>query len=370
MPRAQNRLIMIRIIKSILITTCLLASAAKAQETVILKVSGFEAAPGEKIVLTVESDVELSNYCSFQFDIMLPDGIVLPYNMNTDEEEEQFGYYNEQGEWSAAIESKITKSSHVLACSAIEGGYRFVCYHPEFTTFKSSSKNVLTLHLEANENVVNGVYRISLSGTMIIADKDSYIIPNAETEFAIIKDSERSATYEFVMSDAGWGTLILPFDADIPAGLTAYNCVDIEGETIVLAESSKIYANTPYLLSGVADTYSFTGIPNAVRNEYSSGCMTGVHTDTSIAKGYVLQGKNGSAAFYRLEENTPVTMPAAHCFINRESEAPILLINGDTGIDGITYDGTADDIYRINGVRVEKAEENNLYIINKKKVIK
>ena len=370
MPRAQNRLIMIRIIKSILITTCLLASAAKAQETVILKVSGFEAAPGEKIVLTVESDVELSNYCSFQFDVMLPDGIVLPYNMNTDEEVEQFGYYNEQGEWSAAIESKITKSSHVLACSAIEGGYRFVCYHSEFTTFKNNSKNVLTLHLEANENVTNGVYRISLGGTMIIADKDSYIIPNAETELAIIKDSERSATYEFVMSDAGWGTLILPFDADIPAGLTAYNCVEIDGETIVLAESSKIYANTPYLLSGVADTYSFTGIPNAVRNEYSSGCITGVHTDTSIAKGYVLQVNSGTAAFYKVEENTPLTVPAAHCFIARECNAPVLYISGTTGIEGITGNSEKDEIYRINGVRVESAEENNLYIINKKKIIK
>lgn len=361
---------MIRIIKSILITTCLLASAAKAQETVTLKASGFEAAPGEKIVLTVESDVELSNYCSFQFDLLLPDGIVLPYNMNTDEEEEQFGYYNEQGEWSAAVESKITKSSHVLACSAIEGGYRFVCYHPEFTTFKSSSKNVLTLHLEANENVVNGVYRISLGGTMIIADKDSYIIPNTETEFAIIKDSERSATYEFVMSDAGWGTLILPFDADIPAGLTAYNCVDVKDETVILAESTTLYANTPYLLNGVSDTYSFTGIPNADRNEYSNGCMTGVHTDTSIAKGYVLQVNSGTAAFYKVEENTPLTVPAAHCFIARECNAPVLYISGTAGIEGITGNSKRDEIYRINGVRVESAEENNLYIINKKKIIK
>ena len=370
MPRAQNRLIMIRIIKSILLTTCLLASAAGAQETVTLKVGGFETTPGEKIVLTVESDVELNGYCSFQFDLLLPDGIVLPYNMNTDEEEEQFGYYNEQGEWRAAIESGITKSSHILACSAIEGGYRFVCYHPEFSTFKSGNRNVLTLHLQANENVVNGVYRISLGGTMIIAGEDSHIVPNTETSLAIIRGSERSVTYDFVMNDAGWGTLILPFDANIPAGLAAYNCIDVKDETVILAESTTLYANTPYLLNGVSDTYSFTGIPNADRNEYSNGCMTGVHTDTSIAKGYVLQVNSGTAAFYKVEENTPLTVPAAHCFIDRECNTPVLYISGTAGIEGITGNNERDEIYRINGVRVESAEENNLYIINKKKIIK
>ena len=348
----------------------MMALPAEAQDTATLKISGFETTPGEKIVLTVESDVELSDYCSFQFDILLPDGIVLPYGMNTDEEEEQFGYYNELGEWRTAIESGITKNSHILACNAIEGGYRFVCYHPEFTTFKSGNKNVLTLYLHTNENVVNGIYRISLDGTMIIADKDNHIVPNTETEFAIIRGSEHSTTYDFVMSDVGWGTLILPFDADIPAGLSAYNCVGVEGEKIIFAESTRIYANTPYLLRGVADTYRFKGIPNVDRNEYCNGCMTGVHTDTNIEKGYILQGNNGATAFYKLEENTTVTIPAAHCFIDKEYEAMVLLINGDTGIEGITGINERDEIYRINGVRVESAEDNNIYIINKKKVIK
>ncbi len=352
----------------IILTACFSMQAVKAQEDVVLTLSDFEITPGGNAILTIESDIALSDYCSFQFDLLLPEGIVMPYNMNPDEEEKQFGYFDsEEEEWIPAIESGITKSSHTLACSAIEGGYRFVCYHPKFTVFKSGSKNVLTLQLQANDDVINGVYHAALGGTMFIANNEKHIVPIYESGTIVVKGSNKSATYEFTMSEDGLGTLILPFDTAIPDGITAYNCIDIEGENIILNESSTIYANTPYLLKGTPGNYNFTGVPFADKEEYSSGCMTGVHVATKINSGYVLQNIDGLLAFYRVNEDFPITIPAGHCYINTNGDTPYINIDKITGIDGVAYNGSNEEIYNIKGIKVESTENNHIYIINNKK---
>lgn len=355
-------------IKLITIITLLLVTNVKAQEIATLTVSDLEITVGENNTITIESDIALNDYCSFQFDLLLPEGITIPYNMNPDEEEEQFGYFDSEAEeWIPAIESGITKSSHTLACSKIDGGYRFVCYHPNFTSFKSGSKNVLTIILQADNEVVNGVYRPTLGGTMFIANKDEHFTPEVNAGMVIVKGSDKSATYEFTMSEARWGTLMLPFDTNVPAGIIAYNCTSVDGNSVVLNESSTIYANTPYLLNGIPGTYSFNGIPNVEKNEYSSGCMNGVHSATTIYSGYVLQENDGIVAFFKVNENKPIEVPAGHGYINITGDAMYIRIDRTTGINEIDYNSEGSEIYDINGINVESTENNRVYIINNKK---
>ena len=355
-------------IRLITIITLLLVTNAKAQEIATLTVSDFEITVGENNTIAVESDIALNDYCSFQFDLLLPEGITIPYNMNPDEEEEQFGYFDSEAEeWIPAIESGITKSSHTLACSKIDGGYRFVCYHPKFTSFKSGSKNVLTIILQADNEAVNGVYRPTLGGTMFIANKDEHFTPEVNAGTAIVKGSDKSTTFEFTMSEARWGTLMLPFDANVPAGIVVYSCTGVDGNSVILNESSTIYANTPYLLNGIPGTYSFTGIPAVEKNEYSSGCMNGVHSATTIKSGYVLQNIDGLLAFYRVNSNTPITVPGGHCYINTTGDAQYISIDNTTGVDEMDYNSENAEIYNINGVKVESTNNNKVYIINKKK---
>lgn len=358
---------MTKILKLMAITALLLAGNAKAQDIATLTVGDIEITAGGTATLTVESDIALDGYCSFQFDLLLPQGITMPYNMNPDEEEEQYGYFDsEEEEWIPAIESGIIKSSHTLACSSIEGGYRFVCYHPKFTSFKSGSKNVLTLILQAGDDAVNGVYRATLGGTMFIANKDEHFTPEVVAGIAIIKGSDKSATFEFTMTEARWGTLILPFNANIPAGIVAYNCNNIEGSSVILNESATIYANTPYLLNGTPGTYSFTGVPTAEKNEYTAGCMAGVHTETSVSSGYVLQNIDGILAFYRVNENAPITVSGGHCYINTTGNALYINIGASTEVDEMNY-SEEFEIYNINGARVESTDKNRVYIINNRK---
>ena len=351
-----------------MITLCSLTLVVGAQSAVTLTAGDFEITPGGKATLTINSDIALGEYCSFQFDLFLPDGVTIPYNLNPDEEEEQYGYFDEENEeWVSAFESGIKKSSHVIACSSIDGGYRFVCYNANFTSFKTGSKNVLTLQLQAGDEVVNGAYRPTLGGTMYVAGRYNHVIPTIVPGIAIIKGSALETEYEFTMSEARWGTLMLPFDANVPSGIVAYNCSAVEGNSITLSESVTLYANTPYLLNGVPGIYSFSGIPNVEKNEYNSGCMSGVHSATTIKSGYVLQNIDGLLAFYRVNSNTPITLPGGHCYINTTGDAQYISIDNTTGVDEMDYNSENAEIYNINGVKVESTNNNRVYIINKKK---
>ena len=71
-----------------MITLCSLTLVVGAQSAVTLTAGDFEITPGGKATLTIDSDIALGEYCSFQFDLLLPEGITMPYNMNPDEEED------------------------------------------------------------------------------------------------------------------------------------------------------------------------------------------------------------------------------------------------------------------------------------------
>ena len=342
---------------------------AKAQE-VTLTVSDVTIEPGGRATLTIDSDVTLENFCSFQFDVLLPEGITIPYN----EEEKDFGYYDgDEEKWISAVESGICNSRrHVLEFSAIQGGYRFVCYSSRFMVFNDDSKNVLTLVIQASSDMANGVYRVALDEEkVLIANETDDITPSAIAGKIVVTGSEESAKYSFEMTEAGWGTLMLPFEADVPEGLTAYTCKDVQGDQVVLVSSKKMMQNTPYVMKGEAGNYEFTGVPEMTKASYSVGLLTGVYVDTEITEGYVLQKpyRNEQVAFYRVDENNPITVPSMRCYLNVSADnAPMVRLYETTDI-GRVEASSVEAIYDMSGRRVEQMVKKTLYIQGDRKVL-
>lgn len=350
---------------------CLL-SLIKVKAEATLTVSDFSIEAGGRATITIDSDVALNEYCSFQFDVLLPEGITMPYTMNPDEEEEQYGYYNEdEEEWIPAVESGICKSSHVLECSAIKGGYRFVCYNSKFATFKSGSKNVLTLILEASENIVNGAYSVAVGGNdVFIANENNHIVPSTVPGTAIVTGSSQELVYQYSMSNAGWGTLMLPFDAEVPAGLTAYCCTTISSGMLELVPTVTLIANTPYVMEGEYGRYNFTGIPTMTKTSYNSGMLTGVYANTKISEGYVLQQLHGDVAFYRVDASDPIIVPAFRCYLNATSEsAAMLRLRGETTEIKDVDINVMKDLYNIQGEKIIVPIERGVYIWGNRKII-
>ncbi len=125
--------------------------------------------------------------------------------------------------------------------------------------------------------------------------------------------SKVSIDYE--VGSAGYGTLILPFDENLPKDMSVYRCLHVDNDDIlILEEDYSIKRNTPYVVKASPGTrYQFNG-PEAIDEDkptFSDGVMIGAVTDNvSLVAGsdYILQQQNNKAAFY-LYSGTPSSNP-------------------------------------------------------------
>ncbi len=225
-------------------------------------------------------------------------------------------------------------------------------------------------------------------------------------------------TVEWEMTTANWGTLILPFDADVPEGLTIYTCDDTEtttttddttGETtttttvVVTEVTDGIAANTPYLVSGTEGAYTFSGTPAELEDgkTLTEGLLTGTFDtlnyealsalESNGSTVYLLQnhqttdedyeeGEGTGVGFYPVNTSsaeTGVTLTPYHCYLTLPSGSSgvraFISLPGDageeTGIVAVEGTEVADDaIYDLSGRRVAKAVKG-VYIQNGKKVL-
>ena len=176
-----------------------------------------------------------------------------------------------------------------------------------------------------------------------------------------------------------WSTLILPFDAEIPAGLKVYDVYDTDETGCVPTEVDKIKANVPYLVKGIMGKYKFSGISKAIEETYSNGLLTGTHASNYEAPigSYVLQYHIGSGfAFYKVNRDG-IMLPANRCYLTKDASAAKFLVpfvtEETTGINDITNDvaNTASTIYTLDGkvVNASKQNQNGIYVVDGKKVI-
>lgn len=108
----------------------------------------------------------------------------------------------------------------------------------------------------------------------------------------------------YTLSAAGWGTLCLPYESEIPDGLEVYTCDGVSNKTLLLTRVRKLEANTPYITSGTPGNYNFYGVQvdeNNLQDTYSRGFLTGVlKSGVQIpSNAYLLQKKNDVVGFYR-----------------------------------------------------------------------
>ncbi len=192
-------------------------------------------------------------------------------------------------------------------------------------------------------------------------------------------------TIEWEMTSAEWGTIILPFEADVPDGLTAYSCDEVSGDELVLTEATPLEANTPYIMAGAAATYEFKGVAVDAENGLTAGLLTGTYETMDCdalleAAGtgtvYLLQNQTDvdGVAFYPVieDESAEATLTANHCYLlvpSSVSPTALRLPGMATAIEAVESDVIANDaIYDLSDRRVSKAVKG-VYIQNGKKVL-
>ena len=231
-------------------------------------------------------------------------------------------------------------------------------------------EELFTIGLVADPSMKNGTYTIDLSDVIFAKQNDHVGTRPAEPATATLTVTGGQAAegeIQYTLPEAGMGTLILPYAAALPEGVSAYRCTGVEGTSVVLEGQSEITANTPLLLAGTPGTYTFTGTSEAAENSYTSGVMTGVLQAEEITSGYVLQQQEGVTGFYRV--GSSITVPANRCYLNVDSNVKMLSLKFiEDGVETVKKALEDDEAFDLGGRRVTRTQKG-VYIRNGKKVI-
>ena len=174
--------------------------------------------------------------------------------------------------------------------------------------------------------------------------------------------------YTWNSGTAKAGTLILPYEANIPDGITAFTLTYTSGSSATATEINTgiLPANTPVLLNAetASKDYCFTStgtVPNAAPSDLQKGAMTGVSSTGYVpANSYVLQNGAEGLGFYKVTANNTIGIGAYRAYLtpgqNAEARMISIVFNDDmtTGIGNITSAPSKDEgvAYNLAGQRV------------------
>lgn len=192
---------------------------------------------------------------------------------------------------------------------------------------------------------------------------DDLFTTNDRSDLSLVKAEKGNVPLS--ITAAGWCTLILPFDAEIPEGFEVYSCTGTEvpvgtSTALVLEKAESIEAHTPYIVKGKdGDTYDFSDYGTALQDQYAAGLMTGTFAEQkAFANTYVLQNQEGKVGFYKVAAGSEPTIKPYRAYINADvAEANIvaLLLPGiETGINGIVAEDALVNVYDLNGILVRE----------------
>jgi glucuronoarabinoxylan endo-1,4-beta-xylanase len=241
------------------------------------------------------------------------------------------------------------------------------------TTLTSANPNCLFI---ANADKLSNTKNVIVDGVcanLELTDAKPFKAPAAFTATA--------AKFTKTVSDAGFATMVIPFNAAIPQGVQAFNLKGVNGETIAKSDAlQSITKDQAVLIKADEGTYDFTKtnveIAATADGVLSSYQMKGAYSTTTAAVdagNYVLQ-KNGNDVNFYLVTGTPATVPPFRAYLNVPAKAARTLyldFNNATSIEAVqpNEEPAEAEVYNLAGQRVDQPTKG-LYIVNGKKVIK
>ncbi|MCR4921639.1 MAG: chitobiase/beta-hexosaminidase C-terminal domain-containing protein [Bacteroidaceae bacterium] len=205
-----------------------------------------------------------------------------------------------------------------------------------------------------------------ITGVVVIYNNTVEIAPLSADQVQAV-----NVMAEYVFNP-GWSTFICPYDVTLFEELEAFVVDGVENDVLVLGPVNNIIpANTPVVISAKSiSTIAVNG--NKVKPVSNTvGLLTGVYEDTAAPAGsYVLQKLNDQVAFYPVQEEKPITVPAGRCYLMPGVVGvKAFMLNEATGIENIQGASVQGEMFDLAGRRVSNPTKG-IYIVNGKKVLK
>lgn len=341
--------------------------------------------------LTYDSDLEFYYfdvsldgsliYTAYNMDIFLPEGIT------SDKDYVQMMELGDEGIYPCTY-NKIKKTytyTHTLSASQPTANQlRVACTSSVNDEFTKVSGVLFRVYVELDNAALAASVSpkpiVTVSGIALVQKEDArkYVPADFSCQpFTTAVPADRTVSVN-ISSVNKVGTLILPFDAELPTGVQAYICnaVDNDGKTMLLTPVNSIEACKPYIvISETGYTGNFNGSVDlgedyADDGVYTQGLLTGVLKPTVINSGYVLQNQGAGPKFYSAEGES-FTIPAGRCYLTPSGALSVkvfdMKIDEASEIKQVSEDATSDVYYDFSGRRVERLEKG-LYIKGTQKV--
>ena len=163
--------------------------------------------------------------------------------------------------------------------------------------------------------------------------------------------------YTATVGTAGFGTLVIPFEADVTGDVEAWELSSIDGSNRIQGTKvTTIEANKPVLLKNEG-TLTLTAKSGTAAYEASpvNGLLHGTYTQGTVTVGsYVLQKQSDNVAFFKVESGKQPTIKPFRCYLSTPNNANMLIFDWGwtTGINLTETDNNvATEIYTLSGIR-------------------
>lgn len=254
---------------------------------------------------------------------------------------------------------------------------RVACLSTDLLYLTSTSGPLFRVYLE--KTIEDGQWPIgSVKFYNVELNKVGQPYDSADREDIVLIHTGETNLPLSVSATAHWGTCILPFNAELPAGVKAYTCTENDGENIYLENASSMEAYTPYILYS-EDGYKGTISGTVDAQKYpetgyvKKGLLNGAIVDQSISDGYILQNLSGGVMFYPIKEGSTFNIPAGKCWMTLPSTANAqgmnFVVNDPASIKNIGITDDDNSIYTLQGIKVENGVKGSIYIKSGKKFI-
>lgn len=240
---------------------------------------------------------------------------------------------------------------------------------------KGSAEGSVTVKYEAEVTVTatanEGYHFVNWTVDDVSVSTDAIYTFAAKGDISLVANfapNQIMVTYQ--LHQSGAGTLLLPFDAEVPTGLQVFTVEGIVDNVLTLAQQDNIAAGTPLIVLGPGgDEYTFTGVPTITETQVGDGLLVGTIVNTSVTAGYVLQTQANLTGFYHIDAGKTIQLAAYHCWLNYDGNANVIQFNEMLdGINGVKANVVpAFGCYDLQGWRCEVIR-TGMYIINGKKV--
>lgn len=304
----------------------------------------------------------------------------------------RLGNDNSRGAWTCYNNFTLTYYAQVTN-EIVDGVHYYYGTHeaPEFEVTNDvpvvDATNATVNNATIKRTNPNGIVYLAEGST---ADNGSNIVVGQTCDNLVLTDGypftatknfeATKAAYTMTsIADGKFGTLVLPFAAQLPADGKAY-ALDgelnvIDGELVGSAVTS-LADNKPVLVTKAGEyTASAVSVAETSASQINTnGNLTGVYQNTEAPVGsYVLQKHDDRVAFYLVNNTKPMVKPFRAYIKPQSTNAKQFIkvvFDGEaTGIKEITSENTKAEIFDLSGRRVAKAQKG-VYIVNGKKVIK